>query len=81
MGQCLNEQHSVSVASFANENVSRDSEFTQDVFGGTLVMPRSVSLPVGQIGKRELFAVRGEVVNARQPQRLDVREVAGMLLR
>lgn len=81
MRQRPGEKGRIEIASFANEDPARCAELTQDVLQRTFVMSRLVGFPVGEVRRGERRSAGGVVVKPRKPQRLEIRKMAGVLLR
>jgi len=74
-------QRSLKPSNSIHESQSRIPELGKNLLDATPVVARFVSCPVAQVGGREFNGPRKIVVNSRHPQRLEVEQVSGMLLR
>ena len=52
----------------------------KNLFDAACVVPRFVSFPIAQVGGGEFSDAREVIVDSRHPQRLEVRQMSGMLL-
>ena len=56
------------------------TKFGQNVLDAACVVPCFVSFPIAKVGGCEFSDAREVIVDSRQPQRLKVRQMPGMLL-
>jgi hypothetical protein len=81
MWDLVGEQRSLKPSNSIDKLQAGFAELGQDLFKATLIMPRFVSFSIAQVCDREPDGVRQVVVNSRHPQRLEVVQMSGMLLR
>ena len=75
------EQRSLKPSNSIDELQAGMAELGQDLLKLALIMPRFVSFSIVQVSDGEPGSIRQVVVNSRHPQRLEVEQMSGMLLR
>ena len=64
-----------------HEPQARLPELGKNLLNATRIVSRFVSFSIAQVGMREFSGARHVVVNSRDPQRLEVEQMSGVLLR
>ena len=79
--ECLSELFRLESCELFDERCARDSKFVQQVDDIARVVIGFMSFAVLQVGRREILAILGKVVDTCAPQGLQIQKMTGLFLR